>query len=299
MVNRYFEKFPEVNYNGYNVKNITVAAKLINKYATLPYSYDSYTVNGGERADNVAEEVYDDPYMTWMIYYANKIIDPVYGWYLDDEDFNKFLTKKYGSIPYTFNKIIAFRTNWFEDDRQLSPDQFRAMFGEYTEPHSYYWNPVYNENIGSIAYYIRKDFDNEVNTNKICKIEVNSVDVDNETLIEFYRSGVKVGSGEIVNSDSTHLIFKNVLGDFDVGDIVRIYGSTLTLCTIVATSDAEDFTSDVWTKTNIAPDEYVYWSPYTIHDMEEELNEEKKTLKIVDSGMAIRIANRLEEELNA
>lgn len=129
MPRRYFENFPTIEYNGYNITNITTSAKLVNKYTNLPYEYYNYTLGYDERADQVSAKYYSDQYMTWLIYYANKIVDPYYDWFLSDDDFTKHLTQKYGSIDIPFKKIIEFRNNWYNDQTELSPTQFKAKIG--------------------------------------------------------------------------------------------------------------------------------------------------------------------------
>lgn len=296
MPRRYFDKFPVINYNGHNVRDVTVAAKLMNKYANLPYVYTPYEVEFGRRADQVSDQQYGDPYMTWLLYYANKSMDPYYDWFLDERNFNSHLYKKYGSIPYTFKKIVGFRTNWFQDSRELSPDSYFAMFGEYKAPHSFYWNPVYDPDTGRIMYYVRKEFDRFVNTNKMVKVIVAGGNLQTGDLVDIKLSGTIVGTAEVAKVQGTSIFLKNVLGEIGSGHILAADGRSP--ATIETYSANFDPTATTWTITNISEEEYIYWTPYTLHDVENEKNESKKFIKVVDGSTAFKIADRIEEELS-
>lgn len=297
MPRRYFDKFPIINYNGFNVRDITVSAKLINKYASFPYVYDPYIIDRDQRVDQVASEVHDDQYMSWMLWYANRVVDPYYDWYLSETDFNEFLRKKYGSVPYTFKKIEFWRTNWYEDSREISPDQFAAMFGEYTAPHSYYWAPVYDTDTTRIISYVRRRKDSVVNTNKMCRIGTSNNTFVSGDLVEIRSGGIQVGTAEVVRGDASFPTLSNVIGELDTGFTINLDGNTSSNCSVTAFDPMYEPTDTVWTRVSISPEELVYWSPVTVHDVETEKNEANKTIKVVEPELAIKVSDRLEETL--
>lgn len=297
MPRRYFDKFPIINYNGFNVRDVTVSAKLINKYASFPYVYDPYVLDAEQRPDQVAYQIHDDQHMSWLIWYANKVVDPYYDWYLPEEEFNNFLKKKYGSVPYTHKKILFFRTNWYEDNREISPTEFNAMFGEYTAPHSYYWKPNLDPNNGRLISYTRREKDSVVNTNKIARIRTTSNSFKTGDLLEIRLNGLVKGSAEVARADSDLPTVNNILGEIGKDYTLNVLGNTASNCTITEFAASYNPSEEIWTRVNIPDEEYVYWSPVTVYDVENEKNESRKTIKVVDGTLAIRIADRLEDTL--
>lgn len=297
MARRYFDKFPTINYNGFNVRDITVSAKLINKYASFPYVYDPYVIDRQQRVDQVAYEVHGDQHMTWMMWYANRVVDPYYDWYLTEDEFNNFLRKKYGSIPYTHKKIEFWRTNWYEDSREISPAQFSEMFGEYTAPHSYYWAPVYDTDTTKVISYVRRRKDSVVNTNKLCRVGTSNNAFSSGDLVEIRSAGIQVGTAEVLRADVSFPTLSNVLGELDTGFSLNLDGNTRANCTVTAFDPIYEPTDAVWTRVSIPAEELVYWSPVTVHDVETEKNEAHKTVKVVDGALAIKVSDRLEDVL--
>jgi hypothetical protein len=297
MARRYFDKFPTINYDGYNVVDVTRSAMLVSKYASLPYVYTPYTVTGAQRPDTVAEAQYDDPFMDWLIFYSNRIVDPYYGWHLSEDDLNGFLETKYGSVANTYRTIVGFRVNWYNDDRRLTPSQFSAMFGDYADPHSYYWEPAYDDETGRLLYYVRARRDNRISTNRITRFEANGVGFSSGDQVLFYSSNVPVGNGEVVVANSTHVTVRHVLGNAGGGmDVVLYSDPTVNSSVLTFANDFSPF-SNVWTVTNISDEEYVYWEPYTVHDVEVEGNISRSNVKLIDPSVAVKVADSLAEEL--
>ena len=59
-----------------------------------------YEISDGERPDNVAEKVYNDPLLDWVILITNNIIDVYEEWPLDDKTFYEVLNRKYPNQSY-------------------------------------------------------------------------------------------------------------------------------------------------------------------------------------------------------
>lgn len=298
MAKSYFKNFPKVTYGNYEARDITVSAKLINKYSAFPYTFDYRDVEHNSRADQVSNEAYGDPFMSWLLYYSNGITDPYYDWYLTEPDFGNFLLKKYGSVEYTFRKILGFRTNWYSDDRELSPSQFLAMFGEYTDPHSSYWSRNYAPETGKVLSYTRKKYDSFSNTNKLVKVSTSNGSVSTGDLVNIYTGGVVTGNAEVQVANSTSVVIVNVLGSISNGSVLVDYSNSSSNSTITGYSTSSNTSLDEWTVTNIPANEYVYWEPYTVNDYENERNEANRKVNIVDPSTAVLIYDRLEEELS-
>ena len=103
----YFSQVPDFLYvdrkpgnktiNDYSkVKNLFKRGKLREDiYSDLSY-FTKYKIIGNERPDNVAEKVYDDPTLDWVILLSNNIINIQTEWPMSENSYRNFLMDKYG-----------------------------------------------------------------------------------------------------------------------------------------------------------------------------------------------------------
>jgi len=136
MAKRYFEKFPIVNYDGINVRDITRRNTILKSVKDNPLAYLPYTVAEGERPEDIADFYYGDPQYVWLVYLANNIVDPYHQWPKSTENFNNYLIDKYtDQSGKTGNDVL----DWAREDND--------------ENIIYYYreiNPEFAENVESI-----------------------------------------------------------------------------------------------------------------------------------------------------
>ena len=89
MSETYFAKFPIITYLDHQVRNVTERVSIITKARTASMVYYPYELGNELRPDQLAGAYYDDPDLDWMIYLVNDIVDPYYGWYIYDLDFDR------------------------------------------------------------------------------------------------------------------------------------------------------------------------------------------------------------------
>ena len=111
----YFNNFPRISYDVkknkqfQNVTNIMLRYKLTSAFKRRPLSYYTYTVQEGDRPDNVAFDLYGMSSYSWILLLINSIHDPDYEWPLSQRDFAAFLKAKYGSVPAAQSTIHEYR----------------------------------------------------------------------------------------------------------------------------------------------------------------------------------------------
>lgn len=112
----YFKLFPQVKYGDVVLTDVTRRAKFLESLGSNPLTFLPYTVDEGDRPEDVAFYYYGDPGYVWLIYLANNIVDPYTDWVMSDEDFNNYIIKKYetqsgstglGVIAWTQNTTIT------------------------------------------------------------------------------------------------------------------------------------------------------------------------------------------------
>ena len=107
MTYQYFQKYPLAtftldNYESMQVMpDLSTRSKFLANVVTNASNYDEYDIVSGETPEITADKFYGDPGLHWIILQSNGILDPRFGWPLDQFDLKKFTVAKYGSIIAT------------------------------------------------------------------------------------------------------------------------------------------------------------------------------------------------------
>ena len=105
---KYFSNFPKIDYSDNVATNILVRAKIRDLILQNNVIYYEYDLDDWERPDILALKYYGSVDHTWILFYANEILDPIYDWLLSYEDFNNYLLSKYeGSDPKDAFKYLG------------------------------------------------------------------------------------------------------------------------------------------------------------------------------------------------
>ena len=94
-MSEYFENFPTIQYQGKTVRDITRRNRFTSQVSNNPLLFLPYTIKEGERPEDIAYRYYGSVEYTWLVYLANKVIDPYHNWPLPEKDFHNYLIKKY------------------------------------------------------------------------------------------------------------------------------------------------------------------------------------------------------------
>ena len=103
----YFKRLPNIKYQNLleigspglkvDAKNIFRRAKLREDILSQTTYFDDYFIVGDERPDNVAEKVYGDSDLDWVVLITNNILNIQNEWPMPTNLYNDFLLEKYGS----------------------------------------------------------------------------------------------------------------------------------------------------------------------------------------------------------
>jgi hypothetical protein len=116
----YFNTLPKVltpdqNGNYILMTNILTRAKLIEELQDNPMLFYKYNIQDGDTPEIIAEKYYDDPYKYWIVLYSNQIMDPVWNWPLNYEQFLNYINSKYateaedaGKTPYEYTNSTVY-----------------------------------------------------------------------------------------------------------------------------------------------------------------------------------------------
>lgn len=262
----YFDKIPTITYNGTLCKNLLARARLSDQTRAQKAVFYPYTMENADRIDILSNDYYDDPGYTWLIWLTNNTIDPYYDMALDDDNFIQYIIKKYGSYEAASRKIYFYRNNWYDyPDTQITVAQFNGLDSSFRK----YYEPIIDNNLAPAAYK-RKRHDDVVATNKILTLTISNttgtftvgeevrIDASNYAFVTFANSSV--------------VTCQHVTGAFEVSDTITGQESN---------AQADIATVTVIAET-IASTDVGYWTPVTYLDYEQEQNEDKKTIQLLD-----------------
>jgi hypothetical protein len=77
-------------------KNIFRRAKIRDDFFQNVMVFDKYEISGDERPDQVAEALYGDAELDWVVLLSNNIINVRTEWPMSQEDLQRYATNKYG-----------------------------------------------------------------------------------------------------------------------------------------------------------------------------------------------------------
>jgi hypothetical protein len=94
----YTARFPNQSSNTDTVlvKNIFRRAKVRSDIVNTIGAFQSYTIIGDERPEQVAKKVYNDSELDWVVLTTNNIINVNEDWPIDNNSLHKYLIDKYG-----------------------------------------------------------------------------------------------------------------------------------------------------------------------------------------------------------
>ena len=123
----YFRQVPNFDYvnrdsDGKSIGDYQVVKNLFKRVKiredilqNLAY-FTKYKIQGDDRPDNVAYEIYQDETLDWVVLLSNNIMNVQTEWPLSQAQFNDYLIKKYGDIQKAYN-IHHYETRELKNDR--------------------------------------------------------------------------------------------------------------------------------------------------------------------------------------
>jgi len=100
----YFSNFPLIIYDSVGNGNFKIVTNLMKRVAmrtkvrTNTLLFDTYDVKEGETPEILADKLYGDSTLHWIILYVNNITDRYHQWPMSSGQFNDFIADKYSNI---------------------------------------------------------------------------------------------------------------------------------------------------------------------------------------------------------
>ena len=109
----YFANFPIIPYDSVGdgdfklVTNLMKRVALRSKVRTNTLLYDTYDVKEGETPEMIADKLYGDSNLHWIVMYVNGITDRYHQWPLSTPQFLAFINDKYSNPDGTHHYEIT------------------------------------------------------------------------------------------------------------------------------------------------------------------------------------------------
>ena len=286
---KFFNKLPIISYNGQVARNFLARARLTEETRNNNNIFYPYTVTEQDRIDHISHKYYDDSDYMWMIYLANDIVDPYFDLYLNDTNFDRFITDKYGSIANAQQQIIYWRNNWETDDTELSVSGFESL-PSYAKK---YYNPKIDRYNNAYSYE-RKQEDLIVDTNQIVTVVVEATGTFTigEKVTQTFANSSVAANAIVTFANSTQITLKHIIGEVEVSN--STVTTTITGISSAATANAQSLS----VRYAVPSLEAVYWSPVSYYDHEAENNARKKTIQLIDTRLKGEVERELKKVMN-
>ena len=107
----YVSRLPDAKISDYiRVKNFFRRVTLREDIFQGLTFFTKYSIKGDDRPDNVANKVYENPSLDWLILLANNITHIPTEWPMSQYDFDKFMLEKYDDYETFYNGIHHHET---------------------------------------------------------------------------------------------------------------------------------------------------------------------------------------------
>ena len=109
----YFANFPIIAYDSVGngefkvVTNLLKRVALRSKVKSNTLLFDTYDVKEGETPESIADKLYDDSELHWVILLTNDITDRYHQWPMSSSQFLAFINDKYSDVDATHHYEIS------------------------------------------------------------------------------------------------------------------------------------------------------------------------------------------------
>lgn len=274
----FFKYFPTLFHSNTVATNIIARIRFEESVAKNLALFLPYEIQDGQRADQIAEQYYNDPTCDWIIYLSNNITDPLHQWPKTQDIFENFVTAKYGSIANAQQQIAYYRVNYATDDRVISTSAYDAL----GTVEKQYWAPILSYN-NRVINYERKELNDVVETNQIVSLTGTFGAFTENNMIK-QSSSV---TGTISFANSTNLVIKHVSGTWQAN--TTVYHMTTNAIANASIASVNTIA------TPISSNEQAYWTSVSQYDVEFETNEAKRHIVLLSSVYVSQIEKDMKD----
>ena len=207
----YVSRLPDSRISDYiPVKNLFMRGKLREDIFQDASVFTKYKIKGDDRPDNVANEIYGDPTLDWVVLLSNNIINIYDEWPLNQQAFESYVLDKYGTLA-KLDEIHHYESNEVKDSSGviIFPKGVRVSAGQSVS----YFEPLSDEQVTvnpvskAVTNY---QYEQSVNDKKrriflIKPIYLNVVFDDLEEMMQYKEGSTQYVSESLKRADNIRL----------------------------------------------------------------------------------------------
>jgi hypothetical protein len=184
----YFNTLPKVltpDQNGIPIlmTNLLARAKLIDELKDNTMLFYNYTIKDGDTPEIIADKYYGDSYKYWIVLYSNNLLDPLWDWPMEYNQFISYLNSKYSTeaesadlTPFEYMQLTVYSYEKVVNTTDKSTDAVTTIYQKITEDEYTTLVPTTNtykpDNVNEVSVDISKrivsiyDYEYELNERK-------------------------------------------------------------------------------------------------------------------------------------
>lgn len=157
-MSKYFSNFPAIKYKLSSgpgeatvIRNIFFRFKILDALRQNILIYYDYYVQEDDTPEIISYKYYKNVEMHWLVMMANDIVDPQWDWPLSYQNFQKYLTAKYGDVDQTQRQIHHYELTISRTDSASGLTTDNTMIIDQ--------NTYDNNNLIDVSKHLGIDFD--------------------------------------------------------------------------------------------------------------------------------------------
>ena len=223
MARNYFSQLPDFEYvnrtedgkriSDYTqVKNLFKRGKLREDIFQETTFFEQYQIQGDDRPDNVAQKVYGDATLDWVVLLSNNIINLYEEWPLPQESFDTYILEKYNNdYDKLYNGIHHYESNEVTNSQGvvIFPKGIRVGAGQSVS----YFDEIDNQQVtvnpvskGIVNYDYEKNLNDDKRNIFLLKgIYLNIVFDDLEKMMRYKKGSTQYVSKSLKRAENIRL----------------------------------------------------------------------------------------------
>ena len=110
-----FSHHPWIEYGNFKVRDFTRQARILQEIRENDYYSADYFIQEGETPTSLAQDLYKDPSLFWVLLNLNDIIDPWTDWPMRYWELVLYVKDKYGINDESETMFWGFNDIWYRD----------------------------------------------------------------------------------------------------------------------------------------------------------------------------------------
>lgn len=137
---RYFTDFPKIRYGQDLVIHAPCRFAFQKIVVEKDYNMWDYVIKNDHSAQHIADLYYGDVHMDWIVYLANRTINPYFSWPLTNFELEEYIKVKYGTLSSAIGTWVSHKD---EDGVAINVFQYNALLG-HTRTNAYEYEHTLN-----------------------------------------------------------------------------------------------------------------------------------------------------------